>query len=50
VAAEAGARPAVRVATSRNITTADDEVDPIAALEALASSADQTAITPEEGQ
>ena len=32
------------VATSKHVRTSDDEVDPIAALEALASSADQTAI------
>lgn len=36
------------VATSSHVATSDDQLDPIAALEALASSADQTAITPEE--
>lgn len=37
----------VRVGTSNHVASSDDEIDPIAALEALASSADQTAITPE---
>lgn len=36
------------VTTSKHVYMSDDEVDPIAALEALASSADQTAIHPEE--
>lgn len=36
------------VATSTHVQSSGDELDPIAALEALASSADQTAITPEE--
>ncbi len=49
-----GGRPAMpgaaSVVTSDHVATADDEVDPIAALEALASSADQTAITPEEDE
>jgi pSer/pThr/pTyr-binding forkhead associated (FHA) protein len=45
---EKGGRPGV--ATSENVLTADDEVDPIAALEALASSADQTAINPEDDE
>lgn len=36
------------VVTSKHVLTSDDEVDPIAALEALASSADQTAINPEK--
>ena len=36
------------VDASEHVYTGDDEVDPIAALEALASSADQTAIEPEE--
>ncbi|HNQ24041.1 MAG TPA: FHA domain-containing protein [Phycisphaerae bacterium] len=36
-----------RVSASRQVS-AEDEVDPIAALEALASSADQTAINPED--
>lgn len=38
------------VATSSHVFTADDEVDPISALEALASSADQTAINPEDDE
>lgn len=46
--AEKGGRPSV--ATSDNVLTADEEIDPIAALEALASSADQTAINPEEDE
>jgi len=36
------------VNTSRHVVMSDEEVDPIAALEALASSADQTAINPED--
>lgn len=36
------------VATSKHVYTSDEEIDPIAALEALASSADQTAIDPED--
>lgn len=36
------------VATSKHVYISDEEVDPIAALEALASSADQTAINPED--
>lgn len=36
------------VSTSANVAASGEEVDPISALEALASSADQTAITPEE--
>ncbi|MHC4698439.1 MAG: FHA domain-containing protein [Planctomycetota bacterium] len=39
---------AARVGTSKHVYTSDDEIDPIAALEALASSADQTVIEPEE--
>ncbi len=38
------------VGTSDHVSTSDDDVDPIAALEALASSADQTAINPEEDE
>lgn len=45
-AAQGGAR----VSASRHVSTADEEIDPIAALEALASSADQTAINPEDEQ
>lgn len=47
-AENAGARRGANVLTSDHVSTSDDELDPIAALEALASSADQTAITPEE--
>lgn len=36
------------VATSQHVLASDEEIDPISALEALASSADQTAIHPEE--
>jgi len=36
------------VGTSKHVYMSDEEVDPIAALEALASSADQTAINPED--
>jgi len=39
---------AARVGTSKHVYMSDEEVDPISALEALASSADQTAIDPEE--
>jgi len=38
------------LATSRNVLADDEEIDPIAALEALASSADQTAINPEDDE
>ena len=38
------------VGTSKHVYMSDDEVDPIAALEALASSADQTAIHPDEDE
>ena len=43
-------RGAARVGTSKNVSMSDDDVDPISALEALASSADQTAIDPEEDE
>ncbi len=36
------------VGTSEHVYSSDEEVDPIAALEALASSADQTAIEPDD--
>ena len=39
---------APRVGTSKHVKASDDELDPISALEALASSADQTAINPED--
>ena len=45
-----GQRSGVSVGTSGHVSTSDDELDPIAALEALASSADQTAIHPEEDE
>ncbi len=41
------ARGRASVGTSKHVSVADEEVDPITALEALASSADQTAINPE---
>lgn len=47
VAKPAG-KGAARVGTSRNVNISTDESDPISALEALASSADQTAIHPED--
>ena len=43
-------RGAARVGTSKHVYMSDEEVDPISALEALASSADQTAIDPEEDE
>jgi len=45
-----GASSAARVGTSKHVYTSDDEVDPISALEALASSADQTSINPEDDE
>jgi pSer/pThr/pTyr-binding forkhead associated (FHA) protein len=39
---------AAAVSAAPHVSTSDDDVDPIAALEALASSADQTAINPED--
>lgn len=47
--AEAGSG-VLGVGTSDHVSTSDEDVDPIAALEALASSADQTAIGPEEDE
>ncbi len=38
------------VATSKHVYTSEEEIDPISALEELASSADQTAIHPEENE
>ncbi len=38
------------VGTSAHVFMSDEETDPIAALEALASSADQTAINPEDDE
>lgn len=43
-----GAPRAPGVTTSKHVYASDEEVDPISALEALASSADQTAIDPED--
>jgi len=45
----AGKGPA-RVGTSKHVSMSDDDSDPISALEALASSADQTAINPDEDE
>lgn len=50
VAAGQGAKGAARVGTSKNVSMSDDEIDPISALEALASSADQTSINPEDDE
>jgi len=48
-AVSGGSRPGgPSVSTSEHVLTAEDEIDPIAALEALASSADQTAIHDED--
>jgi pSer/pThr/pTyr-binding forkhead associated (FHA) protein len=46
-AGQGAARAGAGVATSKHVFASDEEVDPISALEALASSADQTAIDPE---
>jgi len=45
---QAAGKGAAAVGTSKHVYMSDEEVDPISALEALASSADQTAINPEE--
>jgi len=50
LAASKGAKGAARVGTSKNVSMSDDEIDPISALEALASSADQTSINPEDDE
>ena len=47
-AGQAAAQGGSNVGTSKHVYMSDDEIDPISALEALASSADQTAIDPEE--
>jgi pSer/pThr/pTyr-binding forkhead associated (FHA) protein len=47
-AGKAANQPGPSVATSQHVYTADEEADPISALEELASSADQTAIDPED--
>jgi pSer/pThr/pTyr-binding forkhead associated (FHA) protein len=48
VSGHASAEGSARVGTSKHVYMSEEEVDPISALEALASSADQTAIDPEE--
>lgn len=48
--ATTGGQKGAGVATSKHVYTSDEEIDPIAALEALASSADQTAINPEDDE
>lgn len=45
-----GPKGAAAVNTSKHVYMSDEEIDPIAALEALASSADQTAIEPEDDE
>ena len=45
-----GGQKGAGIATSKHVYTPDEEIDPIAALEALASSADQTAINPEDDE
>lgn len=45
-----GAGGGSSVGTSKHVYMSGDEVDPISALEALASSADQTAINPEDDE
>jgi pSer/pThr/pTyr-binding forkhead associated (FHA) protein len=47
---KAAGRGAARVGTSKHVYMSDEEIDPISALEALASSADQTAIDAEEDE
>ena len=47
VGAQKQAGTGASVGTSKHVYMSDEEVDPIAALEALASSADQTAINPD---
>jgi pSer/pThr/pTyr-binding forkhead associated (FHA) protein len=46
--AKSAGKGAARVGTSKHVKMSTDESDPISALEALASSADQTAIHPED--
>ena len=48
--ASGGAGGGSSVGTSKHVYMSGDEVDPISALEALASSADQTAINPEDDE
>lgn len=47
---EGAGRGAGALNTSKHVYISDEEIDPIAALEALASSADQTAIEPEDDE
>lgn len=44
------AQGTAKVGTSKHVQMSDEDIDPIAALEALASSADQTAINPEDDE
>jgi hypothetical protein len=46
--AKTAGKGAARVGTSKHVNMSSEESDPISALEALASSADQTAIHPED--
>lgn len=46
--AKSAGKGAARVGTSKHVKMSTDESDPISALEALASSADQTAIHPDD--
>ncbi len=50
VSAVKGGKGPARVGTSEHVYMSDDELDPISALEALASSADQTSINPEDDE
>ena len=50
VGAVKSARRGAAVATSKHVYMSDEDVDPIAALEALASSADQTAIDADDDE
>ena len=47
---KAAGKGAARVGTSKHVQVSSEEEDPISALEALASSADQTAIHPEDDE
>ncbi len=48
--AKAAGKGAARVGTSKHVNMSSEDEDPISALEALASSADQTAIHPEDDE
>lgn len=50
VGAPKSAKRGAAVATSKHVYMSDEDMDPIAALEALASSADQTAIEPNDDE